>query len=112
MQRVFQQRLDIAAPSAKNIRWYKQFKEIGRWCERLRPGQPRTSEEAVLKLKAHENPLMVSAKKLDIPQLTAWGMLRWRLVMRPFRLHTLPALRAGDKAKHEEFKMAFYGIWR
>ena len=109
VQRAFRRLYGIDPPLAKNIRrWYKQFQETGCLCNGNSPGRPRTSEENVHRIKeafqrSPRKSTRRASQELTIPHVTVWPVLRRRLLMKPYRLQLVQALRVGDRRKRTDF---------
>jgi len=99
VQRAFRRRYGIDPPLAKNIRrWYKQFQET----------EEESRATAHFRGKCAPNSRGLSAKpaanrELTIPHVTVWRVLRRRLLMKPYRLQLVQALRVGDRRKRTDF---------
>uniref|UniRef100_UPI00358EB2A0 histone-lysine N-methyltransferase SETMAR-like n=1 Tax=Myxine glutinosa TaxID=7769 RepID=UPI00358EB2A0 len=112
VQRAFQRRFGIDPPMPKSIhRWYRQFEETGCLCKGKSPGRPHTSEENVRRiqesfLRSPRKSTRRASRELAIPHTTVWRVLRRRLILRPYRLQLVQALRTGDKGKRVEFSDA------
>jgi len=109
VQRAFRRHYGIDAPLAKNIRrWYKQFQETGCLCKGKSPGRPRTSEENVRRIqeayqRSPRKSTRRASRELTTPHVTVWPVLRRRLLMKPYRLQLVQALRVGYRRKRKDF---------
>ena len=109
VQRAFQLHYGIDPPLAKNIRhWYKQFKETGCLYKGKSPGRPRTSEEHVHRIqeafqRSPRKSTCCASREHTIPHVTVWRVLRRRVLMKPYRLQLVQALRVGDRRKQTDF---------
>ncbi|PNF24991.1 hypothetical protein B7P43_G07957 [Cryptotermes secundus] len=109
MQRAFRPKFNIQPPTRKSIyRWNKQFHETGSLCKGKSPGQSHVSEENAEHIRvSFERSQMKSthstSRELGLSQTTVWGVLRCRLVYKPYHLQLAQALHANDKVKHVEF---------
>jgi len=95
----------IDAPTAQNIhRWYTQFSDIGCLSKGKTKGRPRVSENNVERIREsfQRSPYKSTnhaSGELKIPQTTVWRVLRRCLIMKPYRLQLLQALKPNDKLK-------------
>jgi len=109
VQRAFRRRYGIDPPLAKNIRrWYKQFQETGCLYKGKSPGRPRASEENVHRIqeayqRSPRKSTRRASRELTIPHVTVWLVLKRRLLMKPYRLQLVQALRVGDRRKRTDF---------
>jgi hypothetical protein len=82
-------------PTSKSIyTWRKQFEETGCFCKEKSPGTPRVAGntiEAVRRshMQSPSKSTSRASRELDIPQPTAWKILRKRLEMRPYKIQLL-----------------------
>lgn len=109
VHRCFRLKYRIDPPNGWNIRrWYRQFVDTGCLCKGKSPGRPRVSEENVARIQTafQRSPTKSTrhaSRKLQLPTTTIWRVLRRRLVMKPYKLHLLQALRLDDKRKRVAF---------
>ncbi|PSN51130.1 hypothetical protein C0J52_21619 [Blattella germanica] len=102
-------RYQINPPNEWNIRRsYRQFQDIGCVCKEKSPGRPRVSEVNVERIQTafQSSPIKSTrraSQELQLPTTTIWRVLRRRLVMRPYKLQLLQALRQDDKRKRMAF---------
>lgn len=111
VQRAFRQQYGINPPSDNNIRrWFHQFRDTGCLCKGKSTGRPRTasSAENVAAVQAAftrspSKSVRRASNELRMSSTSVWRVLRRRLVMKPYRLQLVQALRRGDKTRRLEF---------
>jgi len=95
-------------PTRKSIcRWKHQSEQIGCLCKGKSSGRPRVSEENVRRNqesfeRSPRKSTRRASRELGIPQPTVWRVLRRCLLIKPYRLQLVQAVRPNDKRKRVE----------
>ena len=90
------------SPTAMQIwTWHKKFKEEGCLCRKKWSGQPKhwKRRSSVLVKKSTKKSLGRTSQETQIPPTTAWGILRKRLIMKPYKLQLVHVITTEYKGK-------------
>jgi hypothetical protein len=106
MQRAFRVQFHMEPPSRVSIyAWYKKFEHKMWICKNKRPGRPSVSDATVDRVRAcfqcspHKSTRRAS-RELQLPQTTVSKILRKRLLMKPYKLQLVQALKPEDLADY------------
>jgi hypothetical protein len=88
--------------------WYKKFEQKGCICKGKRPGPASVSDATVDRVRtcfqrSPQKSTRRTNRKLQLPQTTVSKILRKRLLMSPYKLQLVQALKPKDLAVRYEF---------
>ncbi|PNF33357.1 hypothetical protein B7P43_G05685, partial [Cryptotermes secundus] len=97
------------APHENNIRrWYRQSVDSGCLCKGKSSGRPRVPHADVKRVREtyQRNPresLRRGSRELQMPTTMLWRVLRKRVMMKPYKLQLLQALKPQEKVARTHF---------
>ena len=103
VQRHFRRRYGKPLPTRQSIyNWSKKFQETGCLCKGKSSGSPPVSQETLERFRETFTPSLRKSRtraslELQMPQQTAWKILRKRLRMIPYKLQLVQALSCDNK---------------
>jgi hypothetical protein len=106
VQRAFRSQFHTEPPSRVSIyAWYKKFEHKGCICKDKSPGRPSVSDEAVDRVRAcfqrsPQKSTRRASRELQLPQTTISKILRKPLLMKPYKLQLVRALKPEDLADY------------
>jgi hypothetical protein len=108
VQRSFCSQFHMEQPSRESIYpWYKKYEEKGCICKGKSPGPASVSDATVNRVRAcfqrsPKNSKCRASRQLQLPQTTVSKTLRKSLLMKPYELKLVQALKPEDLAVRYE----------
>jgi hypothetical protein len=95
--------------------WYKKFEQEGCICKDKSPGRPSVSDATVDRVRAcfqrsPQKSTRRANRELQLPQTTVSKILRKRLLMKPYKLQLVQALKPEDLAVRYQFCRAILAM--
>jgi len=109
VQRAFRAKYAKVLPTDKTIRaWYNQFTETGCLCKRKSSGRPLTAEDDVERVRASflhspKKSTGTASKELSMSKTKVWGVLRKRLLFKPYRIQMVQQLSDEVRRRRLDF---------
>ncbi|PNF19921.1 hypothetical protein B7P43_G11719 [Cryptotermes secundus] len=109
LRREFRVRFQKEVTHENNIRrWYRQFVVSGCLCKGKSSGRPRVPRADVERVRetyqrSPKKSLRRESRELQMPTTTLWSVLRKRILMKPYKLQLLQALKPQDKVARTHF---------
>ena len=108
-QRAFVRKFTKKSPTAKQIwSWKKKFEDEGCLSRAKGSGRPATAKGKVewirqTLMRSPKKSIRTTSMETLISPTTVWGVVRKRLVMKPYKLQVVQAITAADKRKRKQF---------
>jgi transposase len=106
VQRAFRTQFHMEPLSRVSIyAWYKEFEQKGCICKNKCSGRPSASDATVDRIRAcfqcsPQKSTRRASRELQLPQTTVSKILRKRLLMKPYKLQLVQALKPEDLADY------------